>query len=139
MSVLIERAKTGYTLVKVDEETRDFIRALEGKIKCGVSGYYWNSRPGTYRRASMIFDVFSSKNEISNNDLEFLKEIFSSWTSQWESANSLIGQLMYYKNEPVLVLGNKRSVGDGIILIDVIHKDSTSSVNVSLLRKRMKK
>lgn len=139
MNVLIDRANAGYTLVKIDEEILGFIRALEGKIKFGVSGYYWNSRPGTYRRASAIFELFSSKNEISNNDLAFLKEIFRSWTSLWESADSLKGRLMYYKNKPVLVLGNKRSMGDGVILIDVICDGSTSSVNVSLLQKRMKK
>jgi hypothetical protein len=138
MGILIEKANSGFRLVEVDKSVRDFIKALEGKIKHGVSGYYWNSRPGTYRRALAIFDRFSARNEMSDNDIKFLREIFSSWTTVWDTAESLIGRLLYYKDEPVLVIGNKCSTSDGTILIDVIYEGSTSSVNVSSLRKRTK-
>lgn len=139
MDVLIERANSGFTLVKIDDSIENFIRAIEGKIKFGVSGYYWNSRPGTYRKLCMIFEQFDKKNEISNNDIKFLREIFSSWTTSWDTVESLAGRLMYYKNEPVLVVGNKRHNGSGIILVDVIYCGITTSVNVSSLQKRMKK
>jgi hypothetical protein len=139
MGILIEKANSGFCLVEVDESVRNFIKAIEGKIKYGVSGYYWNSRPGTYRRAMATFDRFSERNEISDNDIKFLREIFSSWTITWDTAESLIGRLLYYKDEPVLVVGNRRSAGDGTILIDVIYKGSTSGVNVSSLRKRTKR
>lgn len=139
MGVLIEKAEAGFRLVEINDNIKNFVRAIEGKIKYGVSGYYWNSRPGTYRKACVIFESFDRKNEISDNDIKFLREIFSSWTVSWDSVESLVGRLMYYKNKPVLVTGNKSHDGSGVILVDVMCEGSTVRINVSSLQKRMKK
>jgi len=146
LTKLMERAEREVEWVEVNDDINAFIETLKCKVFYGTSGYYWQARESTYRRASGIFNYFEKTGKIDTEDYKYLRSIFKGFTEQWEEVDTWKGNIFYLRGlgEPVLVL-EKYIVTRGMkpvepqILVNVLVNGVSKSVPIDRLMKRKPK